>query len=131
MNNRLEIIGDALVKLAKKIEKNEETSLKVKEGVKPSVFLAIGTDRENGKTLFFDSYDRQNIGFYDYVEAIVHALNTSCAQTDDNGELTEAARALLEALINFIVMWYIDNPENEQRFENCLQFYLNQQEEEK
>lgn len=129
MNNRLEIIGDALVKLAKKIEKNEETSLKAKEGVKPSVFLAIGTDRENGKTLFFDSYDRQNIGFYDYVEAIVHALNTSCAQTDDNGELTESARALLEALINFIVMWYIDNPENEQRFENCLQFYLNQEEE--
>ena len=129
MNNRLEIIGDALVKLAKKIEKNEETSLKVKECVKPSVFLAIGTDRENGKTLFFDSYDRQNIGFYDYVEAIVHALNTSCAQTDDNGELTESARALLEALINFIVMWYIDNPENEQRFENCLQFYLNQEEE--
>ena len=67
--------------------------------------------------------------FYDYVEAIVHALNTSCAQTDDNGELTESARALLEALINFIVMWYIDNPENEQRFENCLQFYLNQEEE--
>ena len=129
MNNRLEIIGDALVKLAKKIEKNEETSLKVKEGVKPSLFFAIGTDRENGKTLFFDSYDRQNIGFYDYVEAIDHALNTSCAQTDDNGELTESARALLEALINFIVMWYIDNPENEQRFENCLQFYLNQEEE--
>lgn len=127
MNNRLEIIGDALVKLAKKIEKNKETSLKIKEGIKPSVFLAIGTDRENGQTLFFDAYDRKNIGFYDYVEAIVHALNTSCAQTDDNGELTESAQALLEALINFIVMWYIDKPENEERFKNCLQFYLNQE----
>ena len=122
--DRLEIIGDALVKLANKIEKNKETSLKLKEEVKPSIFFAIGTDRENGKTLFFDAYDRKNVGFYDYVGSIVHAFNTACAQTDDNGELTESAKALLEALINFMVMWYIDKPENEERFKNCLQFYL-------
>ena len=40
MKTRLEIIGDDLTKLFTRLEKTKKNSMKLKDGEKPSIFLA-------------------------------------------------------------------------------------------
>ena len=128
MKTRLEIIGDDLTKLFTRLEKTKKNSMKLKDGEKPSIFLAIGTDRSKngGKSLVFDAYDRDNMDFYQYVEAIVFAINSATGQTDDDGNYTTTSQALLEAIVNFVAMYCIDDPKNQERFNSLLEMYSKQ-----
>lgn len=128
MKTRLEIIGDDLTKLFTRLEKTKKNSMKLKDGEKPSIFLAIGTDRSKngGKSLVFDAYDRDNMNFYQYVEAIVFAINSATGQTDDDGNYTTTSQALLEAIVNFVAMYCIDDPKNQERFNGLLEMYSKQ-----
>lgn len=125
--NKLEIIGEGLKDLFDKLEENKETSFATDDKNNAPIFVAMADDKESGKTLFFDAYDRDLLSYYDYVGALVHMLNASCAQKEENGEISLSAHALLEAIINFTVMWCIDNPENQKRFDDCMKFYLDKQ----
>ena len=129
MKTRLEIIGDDLTKLFTRLEKTKKNSMKLKDGEKPSIFLAIGTDRSKngGKSLVFDAYDRDNMDFYQYVEAIVFAINSATGQTDDDGNYTTTSQALLEAIVNFVAMYCIDDPKNQEHFNGLLEMYSKQQ----
>lgn len=125
--NKLEIIGEGLKDLFDKLEENKETSFATGDINNAPVFVAMANDKESGKTLFFDAYDRNLLSYYDYVRALVHMLNTSCAQKEENGEISLSAHALLESIINFAAMWCVDNPENKEKFDNCIKFYLDKQ----
>ena len=117
--NDLENVGNKLKRMFARINKNTENDI--------SVFLALANDKTHSKTLLFDAFDREKMTYYDYVNELISILNTSCAQTDKNGELTFSAKALLDAIVIFSIMWYIDKPENKENFNKCLQFYLDKQ----
>lgn len=114
--NRLETIGEGLKELFDKVESNTKTE------DNSSIFIAMGND--TNQSLFFDVYNRDAMSYEDYILALIRLIGESCGQTEDNGEMTLSANALLEAIVNFTARWCLDNPSNKEKFEKCIQFYL-------